>query len=363
MEKENYKISIITVVYNGVETIEKTIQSVLQQSYKNIEYIIIDGLSTDGTQQIVEKYAQNISYYVSEKDDGLYFAMNKGIQKSTGDIIGIINSDDWYAENVIEDVVEYFKKNDVDLVYGKTVIVSEDGEEKEKKQIPIENIWHEIPMMHASVFIKKNIYDRLGFFDVNYRLAADCELLRRFYSSGVKFGFIDKIIAYFRLGGLSTIQSKEAYTEEYKSSIAYVDKSPCRQYSLKKINERYFLVEIRNTKRVLFELLCEYFHKKNMHRIIIFGTGVWGNVCYKQLISSDVKIQYFVDNDKSKWNTKFHGISIINPDRLRNMEAYVLVAVKENGEEIKKQMSDMENDNLKYVSLMDLEKLFSNLTE
>ena len=94
MMKCDYKVSIITVVYNGVRTIEKTIQSVIHQTYKDIEYIVIDGASTDGTQQIVEKYMNHISYYSSEKDEGLYHAMNKGIRKATGDIIGILNSDD-----------------------------------------------------------------------------------------------------------------------------------------------------------------------------------------------------------------------------------------------------------------------------
>ena len=102
MLKSNYKVSIITVVYNGAKTIEHTIQSVLNQSYKNIEYIIIDGLSTDGTQKIIEKYIDSISYFVSEKDNGLYDAMNKGIQKATGSMIGIINSDDWYNPYAVE---------------------------------------------------------------------------------------------------------------------------------------------------------------------------------------------------------------------------------------------------------------------
>lgn len=110
MMNENYKVSIITVVYNGAKTIEQTIQSVLNQTYENIEYIVIDGASNDGTQALVEKYVDNISYYISEKDNGLYYAMNKGIRKATGDIIGIINSDDWYGENAIKDIVDHFRE-------------------------------------------------------------------------------------------------------------------------------------------------------------------------------------------------------------------------------------------------------------
>ena len=101
MEKETYKVSVITVVYNGVKTIERTIKSVLGQSYGNIEYIIIDGNSTDGTQQLVTKYLDSIAYFISEKDSGIYDAMNKGIDRATGDYVIFINSDDWLADNSI----------------------------------------------------------------------------------------------------------------------------------------------------------------------------------------------------------------------------------------------------------------------
>ncbi len=104
---ESLKVSVITVVFNGAGTIEQTIKSVLGQTYKNIEYIIIDGDSTDGTQEIVEKYGESIACFVSEKDNGLYDAMNKGISYATGDIIGIINSDDYYAVDAVEHVVNY----------------------------------------------------------------------------------------------------------------------------------------------------------------------------------------------------------------------------------------------------------------
>lgn len=127
------KVSIITVVYNGAGTIEQTIKSVLGQTYKNIEYIIIDGASTDGTQQIVEKYVDKIAYYVSEKDEGLYYAMNKGIGKATGEIIGIINSDDWYDINAVKNIVGLFSKKDAEVVYGNTIVVAEDGTEKKNK--------------------------------------------------------------------------------------------------------------------------------------------------------------------------------------------------------------------------------------
>ncbi|MBD5449609.1 MAG: glycosyltransferase [Lachnospiraceae bacterium] len=361
MNNINYKVSIITVVYNGAKTIEQTIQSVLQQSYKNIEYIIIDGLSTDGTQQIIEKYAQDLSYYVSEKDDGLYYAMNKGIERATGDIIGIINSDDWYDENAVKDIVECFRENDVELVYGKVAKISEEHRVRITRKEPLDRMWYGMPLSHPAVFVKKDVYDRLGGFDVNYRVASDYELLLRFYAGKVKFGYVDKVIAYFREGGITTKRTKENRTDVYKISMSYVDKCPYKEYALSQIKERYdwrgFEIAIKDAKEMLGNLLCDYFHE-TIKSIIIFGTGIWGEECYKALADGEVEILYFADNDAAKWDTEFYGIKVIAPSKLQDMDSYVLIAVKESGEEIKQQLVD--NKKLKCVSIKELQTMYLN---
>lgn len=191
------KVSIITVVYNGAKTIEQTILSVLEQTYKNVEYIIIDGQSTDDTLKIIEKYSNFISVFISEKDNGIYDAMNKGIQKATGEIIGIINSDDWYDRTAIENVVHFFEKSKVDLVYGKICEIYPDGQIRIIPRVPLETIWYQMAVPHPSVFIKKKIYESFGLFDLNYELCADYDLLLRFYTKRVRFDFLDTVIAYF----------------------------------------------------------------------------------------------------------------------------------------------------------------------
>ena len=120
------KVSIITVCYNSAKTIKRTIKSVAEQDYEEIEYIIIDGGSTDGTLDIIDRYKDKISVLVSEPDEGIYDAMNKGIARATGDIIGFMNSDDWYADGAIVAIAEAFKKTEAEIVYGKTII-SENG--------------------------------------------------------------------------------------------------------------------------------------------------------------------------------------------------------------------------------------------
>lgn len=360
MDYSNCKVSIITVVYNGVNTIEQTIRSVLGQTYANIEYIVIDGASTDGTQQIIEKYSDDISYYISEKDEGLYHAMNKGLKKITGEIVGIINSDDWYCVNAVEDAVECFMQNDVDLVYGKVVTVLENGNERVGLKLPLESMWYQLSTPHPSVFVKKNIYDRLGLFNIKYKLAADYELLLRFYSNNVKFYFIDKIIAYFREGGLSTTKRMDSYEEAYRISMSYMEKCPHRDLAMYKAQELYewvyFGEKVSKEGKILFRLLRKYFDAE-VEELYIFGTGIWSERCYKALVQSNIVVTGFSDNNVTMWNTLFKGINVINPNDLKNISAYVLIAVMEHGDEIKRQLNDMGNKELKCVTINELKDI------
>lgn len=361
MANSELKVSIITVVYNGVNTIEQTIKSVLGQTYKNIEYIIIDGASTDGTQQIIKKYVDYISYYVSERDDGLYYAMNRGIEKATGEIIGIINSDDWYSEDAVESVVDCFRQNAIDLVYGRIIKILENGEEKIRKNMPLKSMWYQMAIPHPSVFVKRDIYQDLGIFDTRYQFAADYELLLRFYTNKIKFYYLDKVLAYFRLGGITTTERKKIYDDGYKISMAYINKCPYKDEILPKISEIYewecFVEEISHVKGVLYRLLCEYF-ATSVNRIIIFGAGIWGKTCYKNLVDAEIKIIYFTDNDMSKWDTDFQGTKVISPDKLQNTDVPVLIAVKEHGEEIKRQLENIGNAKLKCVTIVELATMY-----
>ncbi len=357
--RDGYKVSIITVSYNSVKTIEQTIQSVLRQSYKNIEYIIIDGASTDGTQQVIEKYIGYLEYYISEEDNGLYYAMNKGIKKATGNIIGIINSDDWYADDSIQNIVQCFELNqDVDLVYGKVVIVNEYDQKKINVPQPLDNIRWTLPIDHPSVFVKKSIYEKYGVFDTQYRIASDRELLLRFYLNNVRFVYIDKIITYFREGGISTREVKKAVEEDFKISCRY---APDKEEITNKIEEMYewgnFISEMLLCEGFLSERLNCYF-SENIKEIVIFGIGTWGEKCYKAIKNTEITVLYFSDNNQDKWNTEFQGIKVIEPKKLKKMDVFVLIAVKEHGDEIKECLADMKNEMLKIVSIGELKTLF-----
>lgn len=360
MNEKNYKVSIITVVYNGAKTIEQTILSVLGQSYKNIEYIIIDGLSTDGTQEIVRKYKDSIAYFVSEKDDGLYYAMNKGIQKATGDIVGIINSDDWYAEDAIEKIVFYFEHNEVDLVYGNVINIDQNGIESIIVPKPIDNIWFQNAIHHPSVFVKRSVYEKFGIFNTKYKIAADYDLLLQFYSHKVKFGYIDEVIAYFRIGGISSVLNRLTEDETYEISKAHIHDCPYKNDAVLKLEEIRkwccFERKISDNKGILTDLLWQYCNQK-IDRIIIFGTGIWGERCYKILRDNKIEVDFWVDNDSLKWNQELYGIKVLNPDELRIMKAIILIAVKKEGNTIKKQLDSMGNRELKCVTISELEEI------
>lgn len=202
-KKDNLCISIITVVYNGESYLEQTILSVINQNYNNVEYIIIDGGSTDGTVDIIKKYESKISYWVSEKDNGIYNAMNKGIKKVTGDLIGIINADDFYAENIFSDIVDKFISSKCSILYSDGYFIKNDN----TKMLSLSNInllSFKMSIFHPSVFIKREIYEKYGFFNENFTLSSDYELLLRCKFNNVKFLKLDKIISNMRLGGSSS---------------------------------------------------------------------------------------------------------------------------------------------------------------
>ena len=201
------KISIVTVCYNSAATIEQTIQSVLGQSYPNIEYIIIDGGSTDGTVDIIKKYASQLAYWVSEPDKGIYDAMNKGIWRTSGDIIGIINSDDWYADNALSMVADYFVSHEeTALLHGDMIEVAQSGRQRIIKGLAAgkEEVlsWYE----HPTVFIRKSVYNKFGGYSLQYKILSDGEFMLRLRYGGASIGYIHQVLAYFRLGGVSNTE-------------------------------------------------------------------------------------------------------------------------------------------------------------
>ena len=204
------KVSIITVVYNASSTIEDTITSVLNQSYPNIEYIIVDGQSNDGSIDIIKKYSNRISKFKSEKDEGIYDAMNKGIAMATGDVVGILNADDVYEHaEVIKNIVTKFHEKNSDAVYADLKYVMKNDLNKVIRYWKLGKysdgkfLYGWMPP-HPTFFVKKDVYNKLGFYRTDLKSASDYELMLRFiHVNKINIDYLPEVIIRMREGGVS----------------------------------------------------------------------------------------------------------------------------------------------------------------
>jgi len=221
-------ISIITVSYNSAHTIADTIESVLNQTYPDIEYIIIDGNSIDGTQDIVKSYGEKITTFISEKDGGIYHAMNKGLQLATGAVIGILNSDDVYANSeVLQKVIECFNNSHAEICYGNLNYV------QSKNLNAVTRVWeagkHHAKSFHygwmpphPTVFVKKELYKKVGFFNVKLKSAADYEMmLRMFVKFKCRASYIPHLLVKMRTGGTSNASIKNRIKANREDRMAW----------------------------------------------------------------------------------------------------------------------------------------------
>ena len=256
-------LSILTVSYNSVETIEKTILSVLDQSFHDYEYIIIDGASNDGTTDVIKKYEHDLSYWISEPDEGIYDAMNKGIKKCKGKYIGIINSDDQYLPGSFEYVQKAINRNPNcqvvygDMIYdmpGRTNIVIKSRQDIKRRH------FYCMPILHPTAFVKKDCYLKYGLFDTDYKIISDVDLMYRFLSNNVSFCYLDKKISYMNAGGASesnidlTLDEHNLFLKRnnYISFYTYI------RFNLRKL--RFYILGYIKKRSPLYFLLGGY-HK------------------------------------------------------------------------------------------------------
>ena len=217
------KISIITISYNSSKTITDTIRSVLEQDYDDIEYIIIDGKSTDHTVEIINSYGDRISRYISEKDKGIYDAMNKGVSLAKGHIVGFINSDDMLNSNdCVAEIVKAFETTNSDVVYGDKIYTKSNNPDKvirywragEYNRNNFKKGW--MPP-HLSTYIRRELYEKYGQYRMDFKIAADYELMFRFmYKNNAKSKYLPKVIARMRAGGISNKSIKNILISNYE---------------------------------------------------------------------------------------------------------------------------------------------------
>jgi glycosyltransferase involved in cell wall biosynthesis len=224
--------TIITVTRNSERYLEQTIQSVIGQNFPELEYIIVDGGSTDKTLDIIRKFEKRIDRWVSEPDRGIYDAINKGIGASTGEIIGIIHSDDYYEPGSIAKVAEAYRKSPLGDVFHGNVMMRTVEDQPLRVSHPntkYRRIWHKMIMRHPACFITRSAYEKYGHYNPEYPIAADYELFLRFYKMGACFYYLNEVLAHMREGGISHRRQKESWRECRRIAIAH-GLAPWRAY-------------------------------------------------------------------------------------------------------------------------------------
>lgn len=197
-------VSIVTVVFNGAVHLEQAITSVLGQSYRNVEYIVIDGGSTDGTVDIIRNYEDRIDYWVSEPDAGIYAAMNRGLQLANGELIGLLNADDFYAPGALDRVAEKYMKDGVKgIYYGDNYVLQDDLSLKYRKRASL-RYWRGMTICHQAMFVHSDVYRQLEGYREDYRYAGDYDLFLRAVSAGVALVYVQAFLVNYRDTGLTS---------------------------------------------------------------------------------------------------------------------------------------------------------------
>lgn len=365
------KITVITVCLNSVETIERTIQSVIKQSYDELEYIVVDGGSSDGTVEIIKRYEYYIADWISEKDDGIYDAMNKGIEKSTGEIIAFLNSDDWYEEDTLMKVRRYFEKCDPMILTGKVKILQKGKWAKYTNILDNdqENLRMAMIYRQPATFARREVFSRFGGFQVRYKIAADFDWMLRMYDSGVKIMCVEDVFTNFSSTGISNTDTDRTIREAREIALGALEQ--CEKYSTheketwrKKINECYDeqqartdVIRIIRCQQVadypkLKLSMLDYFTEQ---LYVVWGTGSIGNDMYHLLSQLGLEVDFFIDRKADDTTYFFHGREVLSPQKLVHGKK-IIVASLEYENEIADQLEEMgcqqEKDYILYSKIL-----------
>ena len=337
------KISIIVAVRNAEKTIERCIKSILCQKSKNVELIIIDGKSTDDTLGIVKKYGEKIDILVSEKDKGVYDAMNKGIRYASGDVLAFLNSDDWYCENVMEWVEEIFKnESNIKMVYGDVLLENKLVTSKRVADDNFLNTLLNFNICHQCVFTKKEVFENIGVFNTEYQFAAEYDWMLRLVLSGIKTFHDNRFYVHYSTGGLSEKHTGEHSMEAWNSSKRWIQDEELLKISRKRYQKNMAKNFWQKTLKLLdedgLEVIKEGLKQKNFDsHIVIYGAGRFGRELKMVLDSVSVRVEAFIDKNYQEIKN-IEGMPVISFESYikKYKECKVIISPINGYEEIEK---------------------------
>jgi Glycosyltransferases involved in cell wall biogenesis len=314
------RISIITAAYNSEKYIEQTIQSVLHQTYPDIEYIVVDGLSTDGTMDIVRKYRNRIDKVISEKDSGIYDAFNKGIKAATGDVIYFLNSDDYLCHpDVIGMVARIFADNGQDtmIVYGDIMQWNEYTGviQRIRSRADLQLLQSGVMPSHPGLFIKKTLFEKYGYFDLNYSIASDFDFVVKVLKDNISHSVrIDEPIAVFRIGGASTqlLKMKQVRQETISIIERHFHESKLKPFTQEEYNSFFYKkwLEI-----VLYQKLpaSTSLYNIGIRNVAVFGSLETAAYACQDLRSGGINVLAYLDNNPERHGLEFDGVPVTSP--------------------------------------------------
>ncbi len=312
--KNGTGFAIITVSYNCANTIERTIASVLNQRNADFEYIIIDGSSDDGTCEIIQRYKDSLAYEVSEKDNGIYDAMNKALKHVTKDVVCFLNGDDFFlSEDVLYLISKEFETSKADIVIGR--IREKDGEPKQVKISDKTCPYYGVPFPHQATFSKRHLYDELSGFDENYQISADYDWMLRAINNNANIHYSDTLVSYYSDGGRS--DSEECIAEMYSISNKYMNHDNYDSKAIEEMRRFYFDVicwrifeRVIKLKDNIEDPSKLTFLNRSEKDYFIWGCGNYGKLFKAFFEHYGIKVKGFYDSNSSFHGTKYEGIPI-----------------------------------------------------
>jgi glycosyltransferase involved in cell wall biosynthesis len=328
------KVTVVTVTYNAEEFLERTIKSVIEQDYENIEYIIIDGGSTDRTVEIIRKYEKYISYWISEPDEGIYDAMNKGIDVATGEWINFMNAGDSFSDNNVISKI-FFLKNLNSIIYGDYYLVSESGNCSYQNAKLLYEIQKHMISPHQSFFIEISLMKK-DRFSKEYKIASDYDFLLKCYKAGIKFMYLKLPISKYLVGGYSESNKVQLNLEYMYIQSKYLS-------NIEKINnlavyKKFILNSIDNmaTAHILGDFYKKI-DKLNLEdkKFVLYGFGTIGKLIYNQYYKN---IDYILDKKFKSSTIDQHGTIYTSPDVLFDIKFdYIFISVLGREDNIKEE--------------------------